>query len=241
MFQTTFFYSCTEIRNISDHSYYLVMEYDPTVSCGSSRYYQMAVPALLSLCIFNILPILLVVFYPIKVFRKCLFKCKLDSLSLAAFTDKFYSCYRDGLNGERDMRSFAGFYFLLRYLPFFYYILHLQYTFMTLWIYCVFIFLSSAVLIALVQPYKKTYMNVLDILLLALLAYTCVVLSQRTLSTGMETHLSIIFSIPLAFVLVLLSMKLCRWLSRVVTAKCLSCRNYSLSEPDDQLQPLLAN
>ena len=113
MFQTAFFLSCVEVRNISDDNYYLVMQYDPTVSCNSSRYYQMAVPALLCLCIFNILPVLLIVLYSIKVFRKCLSKCKLDSLLLTAFTETFYSCYRDGLDGGRDVRSFAGFYFFL--------------------------------------------------------------------------------------------------------------------------------
>ena len=34
------FFSCTEIKNIS---YYMVMQYDQTVSCGSSRHYQIAV------------------------------------------------------------------------------------------------------------------------------------------------------------------------------------------------------
>ena len=37
MFQTAFFFSCTEIRNISDDSYYLIMKYDPTVSCSGSK------------------------------------------------------------------------------------------------------------------------------------------------------------------------------------------------------------
>ena len=71
------------------------MEYEPTTRCGSSRYnYQIAVPALLCLIIFNILPVFLIILYPIKVFRRCLSKCKLDSLSLTAFTEKFYYCYR---------------------------------------------------------------------------------------------------------------------------------------------------
>ena len=39
MFQCSFFLACTEIRNISADSYYLVMEYDPTVRCSGSRYY----------------------------------------------------------------------------------------------------------------------------------------------------------------------------------------------------------
>ena len=244
MFQTAFFFSCIEIRNISDDSYYLVMQYDPTVHCSSSRYYQMAVPALLSLCIFNILPVLLIVFYPIKVFRKCLSKCRLDSLSLTAFTEKFYCCYRDGLDGGRDMRSFAGFYFLLRYLPFFFHGFQLQNTFLTLWPYCVLVFLSSAILIALVKPYKSTYMNVLDSLLLGFIAYACAGLSQN--SAHFEhtvTHVFIVLCTPLfgvgLILLFVVLIKLHRRLSRVVRAKFLGYRNYSFSEPDDQLQPLL--
>ena len=245
MFQTAYFFACTEIRNITDDSYHLVMEYDPTVSCGSSRYYQMAIPALLCLCIFSFLPALLLVLYPIKVFRRCLSKCKLDRLSLVAFTEKFYGCYRDGLDGGRDLRSFAGFYFLLRYLPFFFYAFHLQHSFLTFWTYCVLIFLSSATLISLLKPYKYSYMNILDTLLLALLAYACAVLSQQVLSIGMEIHLSLLICIPsFAFGLTLLLgalMKLYRWLSRVVKIRFLGSRNYSFSEPSDQLQPLLQN
>lgn len=32
--------------------------------------------------------------------------------------EKFYSCYRDGLDGGKDMRFLASFYFLLRILVF---------------------------------------------------------------------------------------------------------------------------
>ena len=217
------------------------MEYDPTLRCSGSRYYQVAVPALLCIFIFNILPALLLVFYPIKVFRKCLTKCKLDSLSLTALTERFYGCYRDGLDGGRDMRSFAGFYFLLRFLPFLYYGLRLQYTFLTLWTYCILIFLLSTILIALVQPYKSTYMNILDTLLLGLTVYACAGLSQRTVYfENVVTHLLIVLYFPSVVfgLLLLLSIliKLYRRLSSVVKAK---LQGYSTSEPDDQLKPLL--
>ena len=62
------------------------------------------------------LPVILLIFYPLKYFRKCLSKCKLNCVSINIFVEKFYGCYRDGLDGGRDMRSFAGFHFILRYL-----------------------------------------------------------------------------------------------------------------------------
>ena len=249
MFQLSFFLSCIEVVNISDNNIikYSVSAFHPTVNCGSSRYYQMAVPALLCLCIFNFFPALLLVFYPVGVFRKCLSKYKLDSLSLTAFTEKFYGCYRDGLDGGRDMRSFASFYFLLRYLPFLYYGLQLQYTFLALWTYCVFLYLLSAIVIALVKPYKSTYMSILDTLLLAFLAYTCAILSPEPQSNRffqhMKTHIFIAYCIlPFTFGLILFLNELTelyRWLSSVVKAKFHEHRNSSLSEPDDQLEPLL--
>ena len=201
----------------------------------------MAVPAIFSLCIFNILPALLLVFYPIKVFRKCLSRCKLDSLSLAAFTEKFHCCYRDGLDGGRDMRSFAGFYFLLRYLPYLFYILQMQYCpAFTLKSYLVLIYLSSSLLFALVRPYKATYMNVLDSLLLALAAFTCVVL--LSMSAKYYHQLFILFCIPtFAFGLILFSrvlIKLYRWLSSMIKAE-IPCKNYSHNESDLDDQPLL--
>ena len=143
------------------------------------------------------------------------------------------------------MRSVAGFYFLLRYPPFLFYALGLQYTFLIMWTYCVLIFLSSTILIALVKPYKNTYMNVLDTLLLALQVYTCAVLSN-TLSVGMETNAFIVFCIPIfAFGLGLLSIvliKLYKWVSTFVKDKFLVyTNNYSLNEPNDQSQPLMVN
>ena len=31
-------------------------------------------------------------------------------IKLNIFVEKFYTCYRDGLSGGRDMRSFSGLY-----------------------------------------------------------------------------------------------------------------------------------
>ena len=116
-------------------------------------------------CVF--LPPLLLILYPIKCFRSCLSKVHFNSLTVTIFTDKIQSCNRNGLDGGRDMRSFSAFYFFLRVtyhslsLIFYEWIKHsatLSYG-MT--------FLMSALVVALIRPYHKTYMNVSDSLLLA--------------------------------------------------------------------------
>jgi hypothetical protein len=85
--------------------------------------------------------------------------------------DKFHGCYRNGLNGGKDMRSFAGVYFLLRYLPFFYYPCELFKIPFSFGSYLVLVFLSATLLIAIARPYKETYMNVFDTLLLGQLTF----------------------------------------------------------------------
>ena len=64
-----------------------------------------------------LLPAFLLVCYPIRLFQRFLSKLRLDNhcVFINIFVERFYSCYKDGLDGGRDMRSFAGFYFLLRY------------------------------------------------------------------------------------------------------------------------------
>ena len=73
---------------------------------------EIAVILIAIVCI--ILPPLLLTLYPIKRFRSILLKCRLNFVAIHIFTDKVYSCYRDGLDEGRDMRSFSGLYFFLR-------------------------------------------------------------------------------------------------------------------------------
>ena len=98
--------------------------------------------------------------------------CHCSGRSIAAlniFVERFHSCYRDGLDGGRDMRSFAGFYFFVRLLtlviaaaieP------SLKSYGIATWIAVAILFAASSVLIAIVQPYKERYMNVIDTLVL---------------------------------------------------------------------------
>ena len=76
------------------------------------------------------------------------------------------------------MRSFCGLYFLLAILvtQAHYHLpgkLHIS-----PWLSRAFIFLIFSLLIALIQPYKKKYINVLDSLLLVHLTVVCLLLSR---------------------------------------------------------------
>ena len=91
-----------------------VTNIDLNVKYGSAEHLVYAVPSVLIFSIFNILPTILLLLYPFKRFKALLAKCRLDRIAVNTFVEKFYGCYRDGLDGGRDMRSFAALYFIIR-------------------------------------------------------------------------------------------------------------------------------
>ena len=174
MYQTYFFvlYQWIQNRSRSCHllKYSYVTNADLSVPWSSSDHLAYLIPAIIICFIFMVLPTLLLLLYPFKIFRICLSKCKLDGPVLNTFVEKFYGCYRDGLDGGTDMRSFAALYFLLSPVLAFgsgigslgevmvsnndpYFLRSI-------------VLAIATMLIALCRPYKKTYMNVVDILLL---------------------------------------------------------------------------
>ena len=202
LFQSFLLISChtTFIFNEGNFSSVSTTRYDPSKSCQSGSHVAIAFFAALVLCVFNIIPTMVLVLYPIKMFRACLSKCKLNGIAITTFVEKYHNCYRDGLDGEKDMRSFVGLYFFIRVFT----CIHSVFSILSpmVWFSYSLLFLSATVLIAYVKPYKKTYMNVIDTILLA----TITVLIQLSTSGYFEAQATEAFILALmpAVVLTLL-------------------------------------
>ena len=98
-------------------------------------------------------------------------KVRLDRISLTIFIEKFHCCYRDGLDGKRDMRYFSGSYFVLSIAVLCVPKLVCHYfRAISRWFMRGTFFLIAAILISLFRPYKAMYANVCDTLLLCHLA-----------------------------------------------------------------------
>ena len=182
-YQSILFLQCPHLTRLDEEgkvSYKRAMAYDPSIICETTeiRFLSIAIAASVSVLVFNVFPALLLILYPIKRFRVLLSKCRMDCLALITFVEKFHGCYRDGLDGGRDMRSFAGLYFFLRFVPFLFRI-NKHIVINAVWSYLVFIFLACTLLIALARPYKRMYMNVIDTLLLADLTLLCHLSTRR--------------------------------------------------------------
>ena len=185
-----FHYSVTE-GNLSET---YVLELDSTIPTNSSTYITIASFAILILSVFSLIPLLIITLYPWKFFIRLLSKCRLDGYALTIFAEKFHSCYRDGLDGGKDMRSFSGLYFLLRilevivgFLPYF-----------QSWFARGTLFSTVAVVTALCRPYKKPYMNIFDTLLLSHMAVLCHILSSQTENIVIVPFLQTLVIIPFA-------------------------------------------
>ena len=143
----------------------IVGDIDPNMPYLGKNHLLLLTFSVLVLLIFNILPPLLLILYPTRAFRYCLSKCHLNSHTIFIFTDKIQSCYKNGLDGGRDMRSFSGFYFYLRLIFHDVSIMFDPVLKRRGWVTLGITFFLSALIITIAKPYRKSYMYIIDALL----------------------------------------------------------------------------
>ena len=127
------------------------------------------------------------------------------SLKLQAFLDEFHGCYKDGSNEGVDCRWFAGFYFFIRIalvtMCTQVNTLSEQYTMQVL------LFLGAAILFLVFQPYRKSWINQLDVIMFLLLAAisslsmynVSMTLTDRPLSSEVYALQYILILLPLVY------------------------------------------
>ena len=237
MYQTLLLLNRDEILNINrlgKHFISYQCTADQSISYGSTYHLLFAIPSVIIFCICNILPSFLLILYPIRAFRSCLSKCHLNSIAVNIFTEKVYACYRNGLDEGRDMRSIAGLYFILRFMPFLTKSMEQLYTkdkyhSVRHWYYSGSLFLVIALIVALARPYRRAYMNYLDIFILSDLA-----LIYYAFSCGGNVLLTIriLLVVPISALLIAMIVKItcysARQLSKCTCAKFVIHKSVSL-------------
>ena len=96
--------------------------YDASIEYFSaSTHLPFALLAIFVLCTFVVLPALVLLLYPTRIFQRSLGCCRVRWLALHAFADAFQGYfngyYKNGTDGTRDYRYFAGLYIIFRILP----------------------------------------------------------------------------------------------------------------------------
>ena len=94
-----------------------VLSIDPSIEWLGTKNLPFVIVSFFLFLVFVVPPVVLLTFYPTRTFRSLLSKLPFSGRSRAAiniFVEKFYTSYKDGLDGGRDMRGFASLYFYLR-------------------------------------------------------------------------------------------------------------------------------
>ena len=148
---------------------------DPSVDFISKEHLPFVSVSIVIFLFTVLLPVVLLALYPIQAFRSLLFKClpKRSIGPLNIFVEKFYSCYRDGLDGGRDMRSLASLYFFVVLLG------YILWSIESVYFLIATLFGGCSLFIANIQPYKKKYMSVIDSLILANMALLSAALDRN--------------------------------------------------------------
>ena len=181
-----------------------VVAYDASVRFFHAEHLPLAILSIIVLLAFIAVPPIVLIFYQAAFFQKCLTRCKMNSQALRTFVEAFQGCYKDGTNGTRDCRYFAGLYFILRIIAVI--LLSTTVTYIAIAVSGL-LYWCTALLFALVQPYKVHLYNVVDSVIFALMGtiYILIILTIiKILLTGHPyTSLliltDVLYSLPLLY------------------------------------------
>ena len=149
-----------------------VLLYNPMIKPFHSEHIPYAVLAIVILVAFNLLPTMTLLLYPTRCFRKCMDFCKFRRwYILHHIMDMFQGPFKDGTEGTRDYRYFSALYFLLRIALGLVYVLAFLTNYknevsLWKWLSCGMFHVFLGMLMLSIKPYKKTWMNRVDGLLL---------------------------------------------------------------------------
>ena len=186
-----------------------VLFFDATIPYFHKEHLPLALLSIVILLSFVVIPPLLLLFYPAACFQRCLAHLKMNSQALRTFIEIFNGHFKDGAKGTRDLRFFAGFYFILRII-----VLMISVTLPGYYNIAVSAILYSfiAFLFVLVQPYKKQINNVVDAFIFTIMStiYTLVLIQMIHLlflgrgSEGLSVTVHILYSLPLLCLILLI-------------------------------------
>ena len=145
-----------------------VLFYDASIEYFGMEHLPFALLAVFALCAFVFLPALVLLLYPTRAFQRSLGCCRVRWLALRAFADTFNGYYKNGTEGTRDYRYFAGLYLILRVVL---QLLILGFLGPYYWLLVVICCGVASTVFAILRPYKDNNVNVWDSVLFALLTY----------------------------------------------------------------------
>ena len=168
-----------------------ILYYDPTVECHTQEYSIFAAIAVFVLVVFIIIPAILLIMYPTRLFRRCISCCEFRRWhDLHMLVESFQGQYKDGTNGTRDFRMVSASFLILRILTMASFLPHHKLDVCpSLALQCG-LFVCATGFCAIAKPYKLNLRNNSDILILVLLAVTSLISLNATYNSGVKKFTS---------------------------------------------------
>ncbi len=181
-----------------------VFAYDANIRFFHAEHLPLALLSIVVLLTFIALPPIVLTLYQAAFFQKCLTRCKLNSQALRTFVEAFQGCYKDGTNGTRDYRYFAGLYFFLRIIVLLLFSIAVPYIAVAV---SALLYWWIALLFALVQPYKVYLYNVVDAVIFAILGTIYILITFIFITALLTGHSStflliltdVLYALPLLY------------------------------------------
>ena len=139
--------------------------HNATIPYLSSEHIPFFTLAIFVLVIFIAPFTLLLILYPMRWFQRCIGCTGWACHALHTFADVFHGCYKNGTNGTRDYRYFAGLYFIFR-IALIVVVIYGRYAL----IIGSLVSGVSSLMFVFLRPYRNNRFNILDCLASALLA-----------------------------------------------------------------------
>ena len=188
-----------------DPNLYYSLYYDATVNIFiQSSNIGYAVLAMFVFVTFVCTPPVFLLLYPTKPFLRCLNWCRVRGPVIQAFVDAFQGDFKDGTNSTRDYRYFAGLYFLLRLGT-----RLAEFAQISAYIFiCIVMYTITALIFAIVKPYKNNIYNIVDSVLFGVLALIYITILYGYLflivvagdATWIWAILDLLSSLPLVYI-----------------------------------------
>ena len=94
---------------------YAAFYYDANMNYFGWPHAAYGVLAILCLLVFVVTPTIILLFYHLKSFHRCLTRCKLDRPGLHALVDAYQGCFKNSATDGSERRYFAGIFLLFRF------------------------------------------------------------------------------------------------------------------------------
>ncbi len=209
------------VKDSCGHNHSINVYLNPYLEAFGLKHLSYAIPSIIIVILFNVLPTVYITLYPI---RRC--KMILDKLVpfrlLQELAKMSQRGFKDGTNGTRDYRIFAGLYAFSR----FFFII-------ALWgkngsVVIGFMFLALGVLVIGFRPYQRMLYNVRDFFIIAAICTSLLIFHLTTISSVITKQILLLipftYSLPLVYILAYICWITAKKLYLLSKGRCKWCR-----------------